>query len=361
MALMIALSVLLWSAAVTRTRRWWQARSVFAFGAAIVFTFMASHTTVNIGPIDRAVSDALGVPNATSAVKHVVFLGICLGASLMLVALRVTAAHAQRRWVAPVFLSWVAASAAALAFFFSAARVPQAETGYQFDKLYAHLPGYAEAAALVMGVAAVVCTMITIVVLLGWDVGTPEGRGLAILAPGVAILAFYAWMRTGYITAARAGWVEPTSALFDLSTKLAAIGILFTATGLMWASAEGGIAVRLQRRDIAQLHRNLVGERWPGVARDSHATAGPVRYTEDRASEVLDALSMQARRDGLPEVGHGIATPESIADWLRTGEPRGIGVCDLRPPADTDAVKWVRSVGRAYRSKPVPTSVGDLT
>lgn len=356
---MIALSVLLWFAAVTRARRWWQARSVFTLGAAIVFTFMAIHTTINIGPIDRAVSEVLGFPNATSAVKHVVFIGISLGASLMIVALRVPGAAIQRRWTVPVFIGAAATSSAALALFFSADRVPQADSGYEFDHQYLHLPGYAEAALLVMGVAAVVCTIISIVVLLGWDLGTPEGRGLAILAPGVTILAVYAWMRTGYITAVRAAWVEPTTTIFDLGTKLAAIGIVLTTTGLLWASVEGGLTVRLLRRDIAQLHRSLVGERWPGVARESHATAGPARYVEDRATEVLDALSMQARLDGLPEVGQRMARAELIADWLRSGEPAGIGVSDLRPPPGADAVKWVRAIGRAYASNSAPTGAGD--
>lgn len=348
MVLMLALSVLLWWVAITRAHRWVQSRSVFTLGTTIVFVCMAAHTTVNLQWVDRFVSDATGVPNSTSAVKHVIFLGICLGAALMIVALRVPRVDAQRRWVAPLSIGALVSAVAAVVLFFSANAVPQAESGYQFDELYAHLPGYAEAAALVMGVAAVLCTIVTVVVLLGWDVSTPAGRGLAILTPGVAILSAYAWMRAGYIVAARSGWIEPSTTVFDLSSKLAVIGILLTTLGLMWASIEGAFAVRVQRRDFAELHDALVDGRWPGVARDSQASASAARRVEDRASEVLDALSMQARRDGLPEQGDEKVSPEMIARWLRTGEAGGVSVSDLRPPADTESVRWVRSVGKAF-------------
>lgn len=97
-----------------------------------------------------------------------------------------------------------AATAVAVALFFSAEDAPQATDGYQFDELYVHLPGYADSAAFVMGVAAVLCTVITVVVLLGWDLGTPSGRGLAILACGVAVLASYAWIRAA--TSSRRAW-----------------------------------------------------------------------------------------------------------------------------------------------------------
>lgn len=352
MFLMFALSVLLWWVAVTRAHRWRQSRSVFTLGTMIVFVCMASHTTVNIELVDRFISDATGVANSTSAVKHVIFLGICLGAALMIVALRVSRVDVQRRWVTPLSIGAGVPAIAAVVLFFSAKAVPQAESGYQFDELYAHLPGYAEAAALVMGVAAVLCTIITVVVVLGWDVSTAAGRGLAILTPGVAALSAYAWMRAGYIVAARAGWIGPSTTVFDLSSRLVVIGILLTTLGLMWASIEGVFAVRAQRRDFAALYTALVVNQWPGVARESYATAGASRRVEDRASEVLDAISMQARRDGLPEYGDSEVSPGMIAFWLRTGEAGGVSVSDLRPPPETDSVRWVRSVGRAFSSAP---------
>ncbi len=348
MVVMLALSVLLWWVAITRAHRWRQSRSVFTLGTAIVFVCMAFHTTVNIRWVDRFISDSAGVPNSTSAVKHITFLGICLGAALMIVALRVPQVDVQHRWVAPLSIGAVLSAVAAVVLFFSASAVPQAESGYQFDELYAHLPGYAEAAALVMGVAAVLCTTITVVAVLGWDVNTATGRGLAILTPGVAVLSAYAWMRAGYIVAARAGWIEPSTVIFDLSSRLVVIGILLTTLGLVWASIEGAFAVRAQRRDLEALYNALVVDRWPGVARDSHATAGTARRVEDRASEILDALSMQARRDGLPEHGDREVTPEMIALWLCTGKAGGVSVSGLRPSADTDSVRWVRLVGRAF-------------
>ncbi len=77
----IVLSVLLWWVAFTRVRRWRQSHSVLALGIAVVFVCMAAHTTVNVGgPVDRFVSNAIGVANAASAVKQGLFLGgMCLG------------------------------------------------------------------------------------------------------------------------------------------------------------------------------------------------------------------------------------------------------------------------------------------
>lgn len=344
---MIILSILLWWAAVTRGLRWRRSQSVFALGTTVVFAAMASHTTVNIGAIDRVISDLIGVANATSAVKHVIFLGICLGAALILVALRVPTDYAQRRWIAPLILGAVSVAAVSLILFFSATDVAQAASGYEFDERYAHLPGYAESAALVMVMAAVLCTMITIVGLLGWDVRTPQGRGLAIITPGLAILAAYCWMRAGYIVAARAGWIEPTPAVVDLSTRLVVVGILLTTLGMLWGNVENRVVRSVQWRDCAALYRELVGRRWRGVARPSHTAAG-VRRVEDRASEVLDALSMQARHDGLPEESERPVTPAMIAQWIRTGEVGPVGIDGLRPPEGVDQVQWVRSVGRAF-------------
>ncbi|AYA27516.1 hypothetical protein C6369_025985 [Rhodococcus rhodochrous] len=173
----IVVSVLLWWVALTRLWRWRTSRSVLTLGTAVVFIFMALHTTVNVGAVDRFISEAVGVANATSAVKHGIFFGICLGASIIIVALRVPDVDRQRRWIAPLSAGATAATAVAVALFFSAEDAPQAADGYQFDELYVHLPGYADSAAFVMGVAAVLCTVITVVVLLGWDLGTPAGGG----------------------------------------------------------------------------------------------------------------------------------------------------------------------------------------
>lgn len=263
----IVVSVLLWWVALTRWWRWRTSRSVLTLGTAVVFIFMALHTTVNVGAVDRLISEAVGVANATSAVKHGIFFGICLGASIIIVALRVPDVDRQRRWIAPLSAGATAATAVAVALFFSAEDAPQATDGYQFDELYVHLPGYADSAAFVMGVAAVLCTVITVVVLLGWDLGTPSGRGLAILACGVAVLASYAWIRGGYIVAARLGWVETSTYALDLTTQLALIGAVLTTFGLLWSSIEGVFRSQKQRRDFAELYMVVVKERWPGVIR----------------------------------------------------------------------------------------------
>lgn len=344
---MLAVSALLWWVAFTRVRRWSQSRSIMSLGTGVVFVFMALHTTVNLGPVDRFISRAIGVANATSAVKHGLFLGICLGAAIIIVALRVPEVERQRRWLAPLTLVAGLAAAVAAILFFSADPAPQARDGYEFDELYAHLPGYAEPAAFVMGVAAVLCTIITVVVLLGWDLSTPTGRGLAILAPGVGVLAVYAWIRGGYIVAARAGWAGDSVIVFELTSSLALIGAILTTIGLMWASIEGFFRVRSQRRDFAELHTFLVKDRWPGVVRESWPSIQPGHRLSDRATEVLDALSMQADADDLPEQGSP-ATPETIARWVWTGESGGISVEGLRPPSGTDPVKWICAVGTAF-------------
>lgn len=346
----IVVPVLLWWVALTRLWRWRTSRSVLTLGTAVVFIFMALHTTVNVGAVDRLVSEAVGVDNATSAVKHGIFFGICLGASIIIVALRVPDVDRQRRWIAPLTIGATAATAVAVALFFSARPAPQASDGYQFDELYVHLPGYAESATFVMAVAAVLCTVITVVVLLGWDLSTPSGRGLAILAGGVAVLASYAWIRGGYIAAARLEWVETSTSALDLTTRLALIGAVLTTIGLLWSSIEGIFRSHKQRRDFAELYTFMVKDRWPGVMRESWSSITPSRRISDRASEVLDALSMQADADDLPKSGDS-ATPEEIAQWVWTGEAGGISIEGLRPPAGTDPVKWVRALGTAFTKR----------
>ncbi len=158
-------------------------------------------------------------------------------------------------------------------------------------------------------------------------------------------------MRAGYIVAARAGgWVEPSTHVFDVSTELALVGgSVLTMLGFTWASIERFFMGRSQRRDFAELYQVLVKQRWPGVMRESWSALVPARQVSDRASEVLDALSMQADEDGLPERGGRPATPESIARWVCTGESGGRrGRRAATPPSGTDTVKWVRAVGKAF-------------
>lgn len=345
----IAVSVLFWWVALTRLHRWRQSRSVLALGIGVAFVCMAAHMTVNVGAVDRFVSSTIGVANAASAVKHGIFLGMGLGAALIIVALCIHDVGVQRRWVAPLSMCTVVAIVAAVSLFLSAEDAPQAAGGYEFDRLYAHLPGYAESAAFVMCVAGVLCTIITFVVLQGWDVGTPKGRGIAILAPGIAVLSVYAWMRAGYIVAARAGWVEPSTQVLDLATKLALLGSILTTIGFMWSSIEGAFTSPTQRRDFAELYAVLVKDRWPGVMSESRTSLSPTRQVSDRAGEVLDALSMQARQDRLPERG-GAANPELIAQWVWTGKAADIGIDGLRPSSGADSVKWVRAIGKAFEA-----------
>ncbi|AYA27515.1 hypothetical protein C6369_025980 [Rhodococcus rhodochrous] len=116
----------------------------------------------------------------------------------------------------------------------------------------------------------------------------------------------------------------------DLTTQLALIGAVLTTFGLLWSSIEGVFRSQKQRRDFAELYMVVVKERWPGVIRGSWASFDPSRRTADRANEVLDALSMQADVDKLPE--HGLpATAESVARWVHTGNPEASGSMGCGP------------------------------
>ncbi|WP_072689361.1 hypothetical protein [Rhodococcus marinonascens] len=351
----IILPVLLWFSAATVAIRWWRSRSLMLTGAALVFAGMAAHITVNMAVVDipdvsRGLSKLLGYNNAASGVKHLIFMVIIWGVSLILVAMMDDDADSpsrRRLWVKGTLGAVMAVTVATAVMFFSTKEVPQASSGFEFDVLYGHRPGYAAAAALVLITAAVLCTAIFYAVIRQTEPRSSAGRGLLILSAGVAMIALYAWIRGLYFVLARVGWVEPTPVVFEQSTKLVIIAILLTVVGLQWSAVERSVVHIRHRRQFHHLHVDLV-RRWPGVRRPSIKGVSRGVRLSDRAIEVLDALAMQAQSERLPIVSTTDHSAESVATWIATGHTASLGINSLQPPDQVTDTQWVRQIGREY-------------
>ena len=105
-------------------------------------------------------------------------------------------------------------------------------------------------------------------------------------------------------------------------------------------------------RNFVELHE-VVTTRWPGVVRPSWEGSGATDRVADRATEVMDALSIAAHAAGLP---HGAPSPEdeapvAIVEWIITGRAREELTQEvLGTPEGVSDVEWVRTLGVAFNT-----------
>jgi len=347
-----AVAVLLWIAAASRFRRWWWARTWNLVGVLTVFTCMAAHMTVNLPLFENLLRGALGHSNGAGAVKMVLFSGICFGAAILVTDLMAASDRRRAQLIRLHALLSMVTAGGSVAFFLTAPEMPEQRDGYTFDDLYAHTPGYAEAGIIAMLYPFFLCIVVTIVTAGHADSRTATGRGLMVLCPGVFLLTVYAGMRITYVLAASTGAIDPTPRVFDITQVLALVGVLMVTIGVLWPTMALWTAARRALRNFVELHEVLT-TRWPGVVRPSWEGSGATDRVADRATEVMDALSIAAHAAGLP---HGAPIPEdeapvAIVEWIITGLAREELTQEvLGTPEGVSDVEWVRTLGVAFNT-----------
>lgn len=342
-------AALLAVAAGTRLYRWWYRRSLTLAGTFLALACMSLHMLLNVQSFEAIVRDAFGV-RMPSALKVMVVCGICVGTAIAFTD--VTSKGGQRATLIRIHIALSLLTAAlSFAFFFSTPW-PSNVDNRTFDNEYAHLPGHAEGLMLGMAYPFLLCLMVAIVSIAQADRKTVTGRALFLVFPGAAILTVYAALRIGYLAAARYGLIEPTPTPFAISRLFALTGVLFLTAGLAVSLTLNWLAARSDHRRFSALWEELM-ERWPGALRDSNRGSSTADRVDDRAAELLDALSLEVEHSDLPA---GIPLPSemasaAIADWLITSRVAdGLGYHSFFLDTEKTPTAWASELGNAYRT-----------
>ncbi|WP_345353336.1 hypothetical protein [Rhodococcus olei] len=309
---------------------------------------MSLHMLLNIKSVEVTVRDTFG-DSMPGSLKMLLVCGICVGTAIVFTD--VTSKAGQRRILIRTHVSLSLFTAALSFVFFFSTPWPAHVDNITFDNEYAFLPGYAEGLMLGMTYPFLLCLMVTTVVIVQADWQTLTGRALLLICPGAALLTAYAALRIGYLFAARYGLMEPTPTPFAISRVLAVSGVLFLAAGVLGALALNWLGARSAFQQFTALRDELL-ERWPGAERESKPGSSTAEQVDDRAAEVLDALSLEVDHSDLP--GGEPLPPEvaaaAIADWLVTGRiTDGLGYNSFFPDAQTTDTAWAGVLGKAYQ------------
>lgn len=341
-------ALLLAIVAATRLHRWWFRRSLTLIGAFIGLSCMSIHMLLNTRSVELFVADTFG-DSAPAAIKMLMVCGICVGSAIGFTDVTSKAGHRKTlvRWHVTVS---VITTVLAYIFFFSRPW-PADVDALTFDNEYAYLPGFAEGLILGMAYPFLVALMITVVAISQADRRTVTGRALLLVTPGAAILTAYAAVRIGYLVAARYGFIEPTPTPFAIARLLAVSGVFFLGTGMAGALILNWLGAKRPLEQFTPLRKEML-RRWPGAERGSPAGSSAGERTDDKAAEVLDALSLEVEHSSLPagtQLPPEIAAP-AIADWLVNGRVAdGLGYNSFFPESETTDTDWAATLGRAYQ------------
>jgi hypothetical protein len=341
-------AALLGVAAATRLHRWWFSRSWTLAGAALILACMSLHMMLNIEPIEEFVRSSLGA-GMPGALKMLLVYGICIGTATVFTD--VTSKAGQRTKLIRLHVALSLFTAAISFVFFFKTPWPANVDNRTFDNEYAFLPGYAEGLILAMAYPFLLCLMVTVVTIVQADRHTVTGRGLLLICPGAAILTAYAALRIGYLVAARYGLMEPTPTPFAISRTLALTGVLLIAAGVLTALAMNWIGARAALKQFSDLRAELL-TRWPNAERESKRGSSAAEQVDDRAAELLDALSLEVAHSGMPP-GEPLPQPlavDAITEWLVTGRlPDRLGYNSFFLDPGTTDTMWACMLGNAYR------------
>ncbi|KJF19373.1 hypothetical protein [Rhodococcus sp. AD45] len=335
--------------AATRLHRWWFRRSLTLAGAFLGLACMSIHMLVNIRPVEAFASNTFG-ESFPAALKMLMVCGICAGTAIGFTDVTTSKVGLRKNLIRAHITLSILTGSLAFIFFFSRPW-PANVDNLTFDNEYAFLPGFAEGLILGMTYPFLVALMVTVVAITQADRQTVTGRALLLVTPGAAILTAYAALRIGYLLAARYGFMEPTPTPFAISRLLALSGVLFLGAGMSLALALNWFRARNALQQFTPLREELL-IRWPGAERGSKPGSSASEQVNDKAAEVLDALSLEVEQSDLPT---GIQLPpavaaSAIADWLVTGRVAdGLGYNSFFPGTDTTDTAWAAALGSAYQ------------
>lgn len=247
----------------------------------------------------------------------------------------------------------VIGSVTAMAIFLAAPPVPQAAGGFEFDITYSHLPGYAEAGIAGALFPALLCPALMVMTTRAADLRTLTGWSLTLLSAGLATATVWAWIRLSYFVAVRYLGAPQLPVVFETTRAISAVGVLVIFVGMMLSPVVSWVRACRTLWVIGPLHRELT-TRWPGVRRSSRRGASTAERAEDRVTELLDALSMEAEsvaRSGASTVD-APDVAAAVADWLLHGRPgpafSSASIRTAALAAELDRT-WALTRARTYR------------
>ncbi|MFC9997221.1 hypothetical protein [Nocardia sp. NPDC127526] len=348
----MVLAPLMWVAVIGRAWRWWWSRSWVLGSTTVALAVVAAHLTVSIPVVETGLRAVAPVPNFSIGLRMVVYNLIAATSGVL--ALAVTSDPERvRRGARILGVVAVLASVAAVAIFLGSPPIPQAAGGFEFDRAYGHLPGYAEAGIAAAVFPALLCPALMVITARGADVRSVTGWSLTLLSAGMAAATVWAWLRLLYFVAVRYFDATPTPTVFDVTRGVSAIGVLVIFVGMMLSPVLSWVRAKRVLWAIAPMHRELVS-RWPGVQRPSRRGAGADERAEDRITELLDALSMEAENK-VPATGDTAPASEvaaAVSAWLLHGrQAPALNAAGIRSAALDAGMDrgWALLLAREYR------------
>ncbi|MFD8101070.1 hypothetical protein ACFV24_16140 [Nocardia fluminea] len=350
----IVLAPLMWIAVVSRAWRWWWSRSWVLGSMVVALGVVAVHLSLNIPAVETLVQAVVPIANFSTGLRMVLFN--LMAASSGVLALAVTTDPDRvARGARVLGLIAVAGSVAAMTIFACAPTVPQAAGGFEFDISYSHLPGYAEAGIAGALFPALLCPALMVMTARAADLRSLTGWSLTLLSVGLAAATVWAWIRLSYFVAARYLGAPQMPVVFEVTRAVSAVGVLVIFVGMMLSPVVSWVRAKRILWAIGPLHRELM-TRWPGVRRASRRGSSTDERADDRVTELLDALSMEA--ESAPQADAAVAdmteVAAAVAEWLLRGRASSAfssaGIRSAVLEAELDRT-WALTLARKYRDE----------
>lgn len=348
----VVLAPLIWVAVVSRAWRWWWSRSWVLASTTIALGVVAVHLSLNVPVLETLLQRVAPIPNFSTGLRMVLFN--LMAATSGVLALAVTSdSDRVLRGARLLGAIAMAGSVVALTIFIATPAVPQAAGGFEFDIAYSHLPGYAEAGIAGALFPALLCPVLMVMTVRAADVRTVTGWSLTLLSAGLAAATVWAWIRLTYFVLVRYGGVSPMPAVFEVTRAVSAVGVLIIFIGMMLSPIVSWVRAKRVLWAIAPMHQELVSRR-PGVLRASRRGSSADERADDRVTELLDALSIEAA-SGFPPSGSGSSTSQvaaAVAQWLLHGQhSAALSTAGIRSAAMESGMDraWALTLAREYR------------
>lgn len=206
---------------------------------------------------------------------------VCAGAALVL------ASSARARSMKPVVWGTVGALLLHTGLFFAAGKLPHLSWPVVTnDAAGAWLP----LCGLVVTTFASAVALLTMVMVApdsGWD--SPEGRGMAILTLGLALMLSYTLVRGGALVVALTGREDAAIDLLETIRGIAAVGLPIVAVGTIFAPVNRAVTAIRDLPRVRRLYARLVGP-------TPSPTMTPVRELDELLTELGDVLGQESAR-----------------------------------------------------------------